>query len=253
MIRAWRRRASEQTDAVMQAPLPFGVTMAAVSTLEPATLLNGRYHVLRPAGAGGMGAVYEAIDLRLRNTVAVKEMTAKGPDARQAFEREATLLAALRHQALPVVIDYFVEGASCFLVMQYIEGEDLAARVRREGPCSEADVRRWGTAILTALAYLHDLDSPVVHRDIKPSNIKLTPRGDVVLLDFGLAKGQPDAVTRLVGVPRSLYGFTPSYAPPEQVQDQGTDARSDLYALGATLYHLLAESRRRLRLFDSPP
>ena len=210
-----------------------------VSAIEPAAVLNGRYHVLRPVGRGGMGAVYEAIDLRLRNTVAVKKMTAEGAEARRAFEREGRLLAMLRHRALPVVIDYFIEDASCFLVMQFIEGEDLAALVRRKGACPDKDVQRWAAEVLAALVYLHGLDTPVIHRDIKPANIKLTPRGDIVLLDFGLAKGAPDSETRPADDDQSIYGFTPNYAPPEQLQFQGTDARSDLYALGATLYHLV--------------
>ena len=210
----------------------------AVPALESAALLNGRYHVLRPVGRGGMGAVYEAIDLRLRNTVAVKQMTAEGDEARQAFVREARLLAALRHGALPVVIDYFIEGESCYLVMQFIEGEDLSALLRR-GACSEKGVQRWGIAVLEALVYLHGLESPVIHRDIKPANIKLTPRGDIVLLDFGLAKGQAAAQTLTGDEERSIYGFTPNYASPEQLRFQRTDARSDLYALGATLHHLV--------------
>ena len=210
-----------------------------VPALESAAVLNGRYHVLRPVGRGGMGAVYEAIDLRLRNTVAVKQMTAEGDEARQAFVREARLLAALRHGALPVVIDYFIEGESCCLVMQFIEGEDLSALLRRRGACSEKDVQRWGIAVLAALVYLHSLESPVIHRDIKPANIKLTPGGDIVLLDFGLAKGQPAAQTLTGNDERSIYGFTPNYASPEQLQFQRTDARSDLYALGATLHHLV--------------
>jgi serine/threonine protein kinase len=220
----------------MSAPL---MQNERVSAIESAAVLNGRYHVLRPVGRGGMGAVYEAIDLRLRNTVAVKRMTAEGADARRAFEREARLLAALRHRALPVVIDYFIEDESCFLVMQFIEGEDLAALVRRGGACSEKDVQRWAAEVLAALVYLHGLESPVIHRDIKPANIKLTPRGDVVLLDFGLAKGQPDSGARPAYDDQSIYGFTPNYAPPEQLQFQRTDGRSDLYALGATLYHLV--------------
>ena len=213
--------------------------MGRVSAIESAAVLNGRYHVLRPVGRGGMGAVYEAIDLRLRNTVAVKKMTAEGREAQRAFEREGRLLAMLRHRTLPVVIDYFVEDSSCYLVMQFIEGEDLAAHVRRHGACPEKDVQRWAAEVLAALVYLHGLETPVIHRDIKPANIKVTPRGDVVLLDFGLAKGAPGSETRPADDDQSIYGFTPNYAPPEQLQFQRTDARSDLYALGATLYHLV--------------
>ena len=205
---------------------------------EPARLLNDRYRVLRPIGRGGMGAVYEAIDQRLHNTVAVKEMTADGDEALRAFEREAQLLAALRHQALPVVTDYFIERGARFLVMQYIEGENLAHRFKRTGRQPWDDVERWGVEVLRALIYLHGHHPPIVHRDIKPANIALTPRGDVVLLDFGLAKGRPGQQTRTGIDDPSIFGFTPGYAPPEQLAASGTDARSDLYSLAATLYHL---------------
>ena len=205
---------------------------------EPARLLNDRYRVLRPIGRGGMGAVYEAIDQRLHNTVAVKEMTADGDEALRAFEREAQLLAALRHQALPVVTDYFIERGARFLVMQYIEGENLAHRFKRTGRQPWDDVERWGVEVLRALVYLHGHHPPIVHRDIKPANIALTPRGDIVLLDFGLAKGRPGQQTRTGIDDPSIYGFTPGYAPPEQLAASGTDARSDLYSLAATLYHL---------------
>ena len=124
----------------------------------------------------------------------------------------------LRHRTLPVVIDYFVEDSSCYLVMQFIEGEDLAAHLRRHGACPEKDVQRWAAEVLAALVYLHGLETPVIHRDIKPANIKLTPRGDVVLLDFGLAKGAPGSETRPADDDQSIYGFTPNYAPPEQLQ-----------------------------------
>lgn len=137
-----------------------------------------------------MGTVYEAIDLRLRNVVAVKQMTAAGFEADQAFEREAALLASLRHACLPVVIDYFIDQMGRFFVMQYIDGEDLSERLsRQQGPCSVQDVRSWALTLLTTLDYLHSHVPPVVHRDIKPSNLRVTARGELVLLDFGLAKG----------------------------------------------------------------
>ena len=189
-----------------------------------------------------MGTVYEAIDLRLQHAVAVKRMTAEGIEAMRAFEQEAQLLASLRHSGLPSVIDYFVERDGRFLVMQYIEGEDLEKiRRRHGGVCARADVLGWAADLLTVLAFLHRYDPPVVHRDIKPANIKLTPKGDIVLVDFGLAKSGHLATTQPpdAGEPRSVYGFTPSYAPPEQQAGTGTDGRSDLYAVGATLYHLL--------------
>jgi serine/threonine protein kinase len=187
-----------------------------------------------------MGAVYEALDLRLRNTVAVKQLTAEGGDAERAFEQEASILASLRHSALPAVIDYFTEHQASFLVMQYIDGEDLEElRRRRNGRCEQTDVIAWGVDILIVLSYLHRHDPPVLHRDVKPSNLKLTASGEIVLLDFGLAKGRLESVTRYGSDERSILGFTPSYAPPEQHTGQGTDARSDLYAVGATLYHLV--------------
>jgi len=207
--------------------------------LTPGTVVHDRYRVVRPVGKGGMGAVYEAIDLRLHNTVALKRMTAEGAEADRAFEHEAQLLASLRNSGLPAVIDYFLAVESRFLVMQYIEGEDLEhVRRRQGGCCSDRDVSAWGVEVLNVLAFLHRHDPPIVHRDVKPANLKLTPRGEIVLLDFGLAKGSPDSTTRL-GAEHSLYGFTESYAPAEQQQGRSTDARSDIYALGATLYHLV--------------
>ena len=214
--------------------------MCSVLMFEHGTVVHDRYRILRPIGKGGMGAVYEALDLRLHNTVALKRMTAEGPDADRAFEREAQLLASLRYSALPAVIDYFVESDSRFLVMQYIEGEDLEHLRKREGGrCDESDVLAWGVEVLVVLAFLHRHQPPIVHRDVKPANLKLTPRGEIVLLDFGLAKGLHDAATRTVAEDQSIFGFTANYAPPEQQQGRGTDGRSDLYALGATLYHLV--------------
>jgi len=210
-----------------------------VSTLTQGALLHDRYRILRPIGKGGMGAVYEAIDTRLRNTVAVKQLSIQRPEADRAFEREAQLLAGLRHPVLPVVIDYFTDGANRYLVMQYIEGEDFAqylARQRR--PCTEEEVVAVAKAVLDALEYLHSHTPPIIHRDIKPSNLKRTPSGEVVLLDFGLAKGRLDSDPTETPDDRSLYGFTVQYAPPEQINGRGTDARSDLFALAATLYHL---------------
>ncbi len=187
-----------------------------------------------------MGAVYEAIDRRLRNNVALKLMTAGGADAGRAFEQEAQLLASLRHAGLPAVIDYFIEDECRWLVMQYIDGEDLEHLRKRQGGCCEPrEVLAWAVDVLNVLAFLHRHHPPIVHRDIKPANLKLTPNGTMVLLDFGLAKGGGDSTTSIEPHERSIYGFTPHYAPPEQREGRGTDARSDVYALGATLYHLV--------------
>jgi serine/threonine protein kinase len=209
-------------------------TADASTLLKRGFLLSGRYRIKREIGRGGMGAVYEAVDERLHNIVAVKQMLATAN--RRAFEREARLLAALRHSGLPVVIDYFTEGDAHYLVMQYIDGEDLHHRFERlDGSLQEHDVVSWAIATLDVLVYLHSRTPPIVHRDIKPANIKVTPSGAIVLLDFGLAKGRLDRDSREY----SIFGYTPGYAPPEQVEGQGTDARSDLYALGATLFHLV--------------
>jgi hypothetical protein len=207
--------------------------------LAPDTELQGRYRVVRPLGQGGMGAVYEAVDHRFNRSIALKEMFLAGEPLRKAFEREARLLNSLRHPALPVVIDYFAEGERQFLVMDYVPGDDLGAIVAPGvAPPPAYIVLRWADQILDALVYLHEHDPPILHRDIKPQNLKLTPRGNVMLLDFGLAKGSAAESSQLTGA-RSVAGYTPHYAPLEQVQGAGTDVRSDLYALAATLYHLL--------------
>jgi serine/threonine protein kinase/tetratricopeptide (TPR) repeat protein len=219
--------------------MPQVARIGALPAILTGALLNHRYRVVRTIGRGGMGAVYEAVDIRLHNTVAVKQLTVDGADADHAFEREAGLLAALRHPVLPVVIDYFTEDDHQFLVMQYIEGEDLAHRLQRVGsPLPIDEVMRCAVMLLGALTYLHRHDPPIIHRDIKPSNVKRTPAGEFVLLDFGLAYGQGHAEATVAVNARSIYGFTPTYSPPEQIQGLPSDIRSDVFALGATLYHL---------------
>ena len=186
-----------------------------------------------------MGAVYEAVDLRLDTVVALKETLFTEEKLRKQFEREARLLARLHHQALPRVSDHFTEGDGQFLVMQYIPGEDLfEMQTRRQSAFPQSDVLRWADQLCDALDYLHTQDPQIIHRDIKPQNLKLTARGQVVLLDFGLAKGSAGQLTA-VTTSASIFGYTPNYAPLEQVQGLGTDARSDIYSLAATLYHLL--------------
>ena len=186
-----------------------------------------------------MGAVYEAVDERLDTMVALKETLFADEKLRKQFEREARLLARLHHQALPRVSDHFNEGDGQFLVMQYIAGEDLAAMLtERNSPFPQDDVVRWADQLCDALDYLHTQDPQIIHRDIKPQNLKLTGRGQIVLLDFGLAKGSVGQMTA-VTTSASIFGYTPNYAPLEQVQGMGTDTRSDIYALGATLFHLL--------------
>ena len=207
--------------------------------LSPETILQGRYRIIRQLGQGGMGAVYEALDQRLDTTVALKETLFTDEKLRKQFEREARLLARLHHQALPRVSDHFNEGDGQFLVMQYVAGDDLSAMlVQRNGPFPQEEVLRWADQLCDALDYLHTQDPEIIHRDIKPQNLKLTARGQIVLLDFGLAKGYSGQMS-VVTTSASIFGYTPNYAPLEQVQGLGTDARSDIYALAATLFHLL--------------
>ena len=207
--------------------------------LTPETVLQGRYRIVRSLGQGGMGTVYEAVDERLDSTVALKETLFADERLRKQFEREARLLARVHHQALPRVSDHFAEGEGQFLIMQFIPGADLAEKsVQRQAPFTAGEVFKWADQLLDALDYLHTQEPPIIHRDIKPQNLKVTSRGQIILLDFGLAKGQASEISR-VTTSASIFGYTPNYAPLEQIQGLGTDARSDLYALAATLYHLV--------------
>lgn len=210
--------------------------------LAPETVLQNRYHIVRQLGRGGMGAVYEATDERLGITVALKETLSSEESMRRQFEREARLLAGMQHPALPRVSDHFVEGNRAFLVMQFIGGVDLARIIAQQpGPFPRDQVIAWADQLLDALIYLHSRDRQVIHRDIKPHNLKLTAGGQIALLDFGLAKAQTNDPS--ITASQAFFGYTRHYAPLEQIQDQRTDPRSDIYALGATLYHLLTGAK----------
>lgn len=203
--------------------------------LEPDTLVQGRYRIIRHLREGGMGSVYEAHDMRLGNRVALKRASLREEDIREAFRLEARILSALRHPALPVVIDYFSEAGEDYLVMDYVDGDDFSDLLRRSGgPLAPGNVLAWADRILDALVYLHERG--VIHRDIKPANLKLTPKKEVILLDFGISKGSPD----WQGTNRSiLSGGTNGYSPLEQLMDLGTDERSDVFSLAVTVYELL--------------
>jgi eukaryotic-like serine/threonine-protein kinase len=202
-------------------------------SLQTGTVLNNRYKILEILGKGGMGAVYLALDERLGVQIALKENLVEDAEAIKQFRREAIILANLRHPNLPRVTDHFViEGQGQYLVMDYIEGEDLRQRMRRINVLPENDVVMIGIAICDALSYLHSLNPVVIHRDIKPGNIKVTSAGKVFLVDFGLAKIVEGSEATTTGA----RGLTPGYSPPEQYGTARTDPRSDVYALGATLY-----------------
>src|SRR5688572_20102240 len=211
------------------------------SSLSPDSFLQDRYRIVKQMGRGGMGAVYEAVDERLGITVALKEVLSAELSMRKQFEQEARLLASMQHPALPRVSDHFVEGNRAFLVMQFISGSDLARIITKQsGPFPRDQVIAWADQLLDALIYLHSRDRQVIHRDIKPHNLKLTATGQIALLDFGLARAQSSQASDVsITSSQAFFGYTRHYAPIEQIQDQRTDPRTDIYALGATLYHLL--------------
>ncbi len=225
--------------------------------LTPGTTLRSRYRIADLVGQGGMGAVYKAEDLRLEGRLcALKEVIpnlnaskAYQEQSQMAFQREATILARLDHPNLPKVSDFFTYHGRDYLVMDFVPGQDLREVIEqaryKNSLLPESEVLSWAEQLINALSYLHHQDPPVLHRDIKPSNIKLTPNGVIKLVDFGLVKLlQPDdskTVTVLQG------RATIQYAPLEQIggDSEHTDARADIYALAATLYHLLTN--------ESPP
>ena len=153
-------------------------------------VLQGRYRIVRLVGQGGFGAVYRAWDMNLKVPVALKENADTGPEAQRQFEREAHLLANLRHANLPRVSDHFgVPGQGQYLVMDFVEGKSLAALLaERGGPLSEVAVLPWIRQVCDALEYLHSRIPPVIHRDIKPDNIIIGPDGRAMLVDFGISK-----------------------------------------------------------------
>ncbi|HSK73682.1 MAG TPA: protein kinase [Pyrinomonadaceae bacterium] len=210
--------------------------------LAPNTLLQNRYLIIQLVGKGGMGEVYLAVDQRLGSAIALKRTFFKEDEMlNNAFEREAKTLARLRHPVLPKVSDHFSEGENQFLVMEHISGEDLSKRLdTNKKPFPLNWVLFWADQLLDALNYLHSNNPPIIHRDIKPQNLKLTDENNIVLLDFGLSK---DTVgqTRISST-GSVVGYTPHYAPMEQIRGTGTNAKSDIYSLSATLYQLLTNN-----------
>ena len=201
----------------------------------------GPYEIVSPIGAGGMGEVYKARDSRLDRTVAIKvlpEHVAADPNLKQRFEREAKTISSLNHPHICTLHDIGSQNGVDFLVMEYLEGETLRDRLAR-GPLTVTEAIPLALTLVTTLQVLHEQD--VVHRDLKPANLFLTAHG-LKLLDFGLAR----AVQRDLGEtnlaltsPGALVG-TPQYMAPEALQGQATDRRSDVFAVGAVLYEMLA-------------
>ena len=202
-------------------------------------MIQGRYCVIKLLGEGGFGAVYLVQDTRLGGkSLALKESFDSSAEAQQQFQLEANLLASLSHPHLPRVSDYFIEKASGrqYLVMDFVEGQDLTDMIiNRRTPVPESQALTWMIQVCQAVALLHSQrPRPIIHRDIKPPNIKITPAGQAMLVDFGIAKlYEPQK-----GTARIAKAFSPGFSPYEQYAG-GTDARSDVYALGATLYCML--------------
>lgn len=217
--------------------------------LQPGTTLAKRYHIQESIGVGGMGSVYRARDLHFPNVtklVAVKEMINMAPDPLvrqtivQNFEREANLLATLNHPSIPRIYDYFSEEERSYLVLEFIHGKDLEAIINdTSGFLPEEQVLTWAIQLCDVLEFLHNhKPDPIIFRDMKPSNIMINSNGDVVLVDFGIAK------TFQVGQKGTMIG-TEGYSPPEQYRGDATPL-ADIYALGATMHHALTRRDPRL-------
>ncbi len=206
-------------------------------TLDKGTLIHNRYRIVDILGQGGMGSVYRAIDENLGVSVALKENLFTTDEYARQFRLEAVILANLRHPNLPRVSDHFVLGdLGQYLVMDFIEGEDLRYRMERLGMLEEDDAVHIGASMCDALAYLHTRKPPILHRDLKPGNVKIAPDGHIYLVDFGLAKVYQSASQATTTGARAM---TPGYSPPEQYGTARTDPRTDVYSLGATLYAAL--------------
>ncbi|MCR4838734.1 MAG: protein kinase [Eubacterium sp.] len=208
------------------------------------TVLDGKYEILKEIGRGGMSIVYLARDNRLNKQWAVKEIKNDGSKSTQTLlkglEREANILKNVDHPVLPRIVDIINSRGTIYVVMDFIEGTNLGDVLKQEGAQSQEDVIEWGRELASALDYLHSMNPPIIYRDMKPANVMLKPEGGVKLIDFGTAKEytiESNADTTALG--------TRGYAAPEQFGDaQGrgiykTDARTDIYNLGATLYHMV--------------
>ncbi len=192
-------------------------------------------------GSGGFGHVYLAIDLVTNQQCAVKEYLVTGTSGQEQLQHEASVLSHLHHPNLPAFQDAFAERDRYYIVLNYIEGNDLTDLIRMARQHNEVvpirQIIAWLLAVCDAVMFLHRQEPIVIHRDIKPDNIRITPLGTAILVDMGNAKAAADGVRTLIFI---RHQGTPGYAPPEQYPGgSGTDARSDIYALGGTLYFAL--------------
>lgn len=205
---------------------------------EIGSVIDGKYEVLREIGRGGMSIVYLAMDTRLNKQWAIKEIWKKGNGKKDeiivnSLLAEANLMKRLDHPALPRIVDIIDNGETIYVIMDYIEGESLDKILNEYGSQPEELVIGWAKQLCDALSYLHSQKPPIIYRDMKPANIMLKPEGNIKIIDFGIAreyKEQKLSDTTVLG--------TKGYAPPEQYSGQ-TDARSDIFALGMTMHHLL--------------
>jgi outer membrane protein assembly factor BamB/tRNA A-37 threonylcarbamoyl transferase component Bud32 len=236
-----------ETNQITQNLSPEGES-SPVEQLQPGTVLENRYQIESLVGAGGMSTVYRARDLRFSviKLVAVKEMINRARDdflrdaAISIFEREANILASLHHPAIPKIHDFFTIGFQSYLVMELVQGYNLETIISQsQGFLSESQIIAWTLELCDVLEYLHNHQpQPIIFRDMKPANIVITPENRVVLVDFGIAKAFQ------VGQKGTMIG-TEGYSPPEQYRGEATPA-VDIYALGATLHHVLTRKDPRV-------
>lgn len=200
------------------------------------TVIDGKYEVLKKIGEGGMSIVYLAMDKRLNKQWAIKEIKPKNEQVKRTSKAEADLMKRLDHPALPRIVDIIDEPEGIFVIMDYVEGDSLDKVLKREGPLPEEDVLNWAIQICDVLNYLHSQNPPIIYRDMKPANVMLKPEGNIKVLDFGVAREYKEQKTT-----DTTIFVSKGYAPPEQYGGTGqqTDARSDIFALGMTMHHLL--------------
>jgi serine/threonine protein kinase len=212
-----------------------------IETLPSGTILHGHYRIERVLGSGGFGHVYLAIDMTTSQQYALKEYLVTGTSGQEQLRHESSVLAQLHHPNLPAFHDSFSERGRFYVVLNYIEGHDLTDLIRLARQHNDAipiaRIMTWLLSISDAVIFLHSQRPPIIHRDIKPDNIRITSDGTAILVDLGNAKAAADGARTLFFI---RHQGTPGYAPLEQYPGgSGTDARSDVYALGGTLYFAL--------------